>query len=109
VANGIKERYAAKKPTSEGNGAATPSVTADPPPAAGNHSEAPESLPPESLTPEQAQAKLLELRAQVAAIEGKEQPSVSEKPSEPQEKPLDGSTIPDVFGQQEKEHRPRRR
>jgi hypothetical protein len=108
VADGIKERYAKK--TSEGPA----SAASAPDPPSGESSKAETAAPPEPLTPEQAQAKLMELRAQVAAIEGKPQPeqaSVSEKPSEPQEKPVEESHgVTGVFDEPgSKEHRSRRR
>jgi recombination protein RecT len=92
--------------SSEGQSAAN----SDPQSAAGS---TPEALPPEiPLTKEQAQAKLQELRAQVAVIEGKspEGNSVSSTPSEPQEKQQpEEHGLAGVFEQPDKEHSRRRR
>lgn len=108
VAAGIKERY---KKTDSGGGASAGAGTADPLSASEPRLETPA---PEILSKEQAQAKLEDLRAQVAVIEGRgpaEPPSVSETPSEPLPQPLlDGSAIPaDIFDERGSERHSRRR
>jgi hypothetical protein len=108
VANGIKERYARKPQTSEGQSAAN----SDPQQPAST--EAP-AVPAEILTlsKEQAQAKLEELRKQVKAIENQtpiESSPVSEKPSEPQvTPPAEVLGEPGIFAEPESERGRRRR
>lgn len=106
VASAIKDRY---KNSHSGGGASAGAGTADPLSAPGTGLVSPE---PEILSKEQAQAKLEELRAQVAVMEGRgptEQPSVLETPSEPLLQPQEEGGVAGIFDQPGNERSSRRR
>lgn len=90
-------------------GGATAASAPNPQSAPGTGLVSPE---PEILSKEQAQAKLVDLRAQVAVIEGRgqaEQPSVLETPSELQPAPQEEGGVAGIFDQPGNERSSRRR
>lgn len=93
VASGIKERYAAKQPTSEGSVVAV-AEAADPQSPVGEAAPLPAEIP--VVTSERRQ----ELRDQVREIENRGK-SASSKPSEPQQaQPAESHGVTGVFDEQ---------